>query len=158
MLPSKSSSPYRFRPRRHDVGAALMRKFRHKGVAVSGEADKLRLRVVDALHALMLTMICLTAAVVMDDHTESRLSEFLSGRPRPAGEIAAAPVVDRIAPPEPASMFVRLSNIEDESDAILQFHRPPQHRVAGEEQPAATSAADQPLRAAASSLGQAIHR
>lgn len=163
MLTSNTSSPYRFKPRRHDVGAPLMRKFRRNGVAVSGDAGKLRLRMVDALHALMLTMICFTAAIVMDDRTENRLSELLSHPQSHADLIAPKSPESRIAPPQPdtavsTSTVVRLSSIEDEPEASNPSRRAPQPRVAGEEKPAATSAAEQPLRAAASSLGQTVHR
>lgn len=157
MFTSKTSPPFRFRPRRHDVGAPLMRTFRRNGVAVSGEAGKLRMRVVDALHALMLTMICFTAAIVMDDRTENRLSELLSSPSPTKAERVAPPSPETAITPAPGTI-VRLSSIEDEPEPSSQFQRAPQQRVAGEEKSAATSAADHPLRSAASNLGRTVHR
>ncbi|HVJ69315.1 MAG TPA: hypothetical protein VM510_15120, partial [Caulifigura sp.] len=129
MLHSKTSSPFRHRPRRHDVGAPVMRQFRQNGVAVGSDAHKGARRVVDALHALMLTVICFTAAIVMDDRTGYRLSEFLNGRNGSSVDAEAQAVAsNRVAPPAPEltspdveSTGVRLSSIEDEPEPLEHF-------------------------------------
>ncbi len=90
----------RFRPRRHDVGAALMLRFRPRDVE---SRDLLRFRASDFLHALILTMVCFTAIVVLNEDAGRRWSSLVQ---RTFG--ASAPTVEsvpvlasRIAPDAP---------------------------------------------------------
>lgn len=164
MLDQKTSPSLRFRPRRHDAGAALMMKFR-RGPAGQSRAANRHLRIIDALHTLMLTMICFTAAIVLNDDAGERWSEFVNQAFAPKQEqtVQAPGVADgRTAPAAPempmnAYPIIRLTLIEEEGPATPLMARPAtlstELRVA-EEQPASESppstsqAARQPLRAA----------
>lgn len=163
MLKVRPSTPTRLRPRRHDVGAALMLRFRHNGVAVPGNHSKLRLRTVDALHALMLTMICFAAALLLNDDWRVRLRGAEPGSLQAPRPVESSVLASRIAPESPElpeivpSTVVRLGLIEDGSEAALIARPAPpvaKVRVADEkptsdQQPSSTSqAARQPLRAA----------
>ncbi len=162
----------RLSPRRHDAGAALMRKFRSRPSTAANSA-KLQLRVVDALHGLMLTMICFTAAIVLNDEAGQRWRDLLQpATPAATSPLASLPLASasRTAPAEPATVAVpapsvRLTFLEEESPTQPLLARPAtlstELRVADEE-PASESArsssqaARPPLRAALDLGDQAL--
>ncbi|HVJ87512.1 MAG TPA: hypothetical protein VM452_17765 [Caulifigura sp.] len=164
MLKLRTSTPTRLRPRRHDVGAALMLRFRQNGVAVPGNHSRFRLRTVDSLHAVMLTMICFSAAMLLNDDWRGRLrlaADSGVDQARPAVQTSVA--ANRVAPDAPEltaavpSTVVRLSLIEDDPEGTLIARpAPPADEVrVAEEKPAVSpppsstsQAARQPLRAA----------
>jgi hypothetical protein len=130
MLDRNTSTTRRLRTRRHDVGAELMLRFRPQATpAVSNGRRDFRLRTIDALHAMMLTMICGAAAVILNDDINAHVGSFLNRTPvssHSAPRLAEQAIAVRIAPAEPESagtrtpQVVRLSLIEDEPDGRIR--------------------------------------
>lgn len=97
----------RLSPRRHDVGAALMLKFRPKdGSTVRNR----RLRSVDVLQAMLFPMICFTLAFAIKEHRGASWT-----KPSLANRIAPdSPLISERAVPG-----VRLTHIEELGDEGL---------------------------------------
>jgi len=158
MLEQKMTQPNRLPPRRHDVGAALMLRFRH---GPDGRPRDRRLRTIDALHALLLTLICFTVAIIPNsqDALPSKPARVQPVAPARSAAIGVSTdLATRTAPEDPTQSTpapaVRLSLIEEEP--ARQMNAVPvrlsrQLRVA-EEEPApeapSSYATHPPLRAA----------
>lgn len=164
MFERNTASNRRIQPRRHDVGAALMLKFRDRDAA-SRSGRSLRLRTIDALHALMVTMICLTAAIVLNEDAGEQWSKLVHLAFAPADASSTPPlpmIAARIAPAQPDETFpvpaamptVRLTRIEEESDTRIMTlpasmtTSPSRHASAPVEPSPTSQAARQPFRAA----------
>jgi len=159
MFESRRSS-IRLSPRRHDAGAALMRKFRPKDGSVLRNR---RLRAVDVFRAFTLPMICLTVALVIKEYrgvSWGKAGGAVASTAAPATAAARPLLADRIAPDSPlavsgTSAGVWLTHIEEipESPVIsLPVSLSREIRVAEEEPPvrvpAEATASDPALRAA----------
>jgi hypothetical protein len=157
----------RLSPRRHDVGAALMLKFRPKD---GSNVRNRRLRGVDVLRACALPIICFAIAFVIKEQrgAEWIKPSLIAERPAPAMAIAKSNLTNRIAPDSPletelGQSGVRLTHIEDSSDdspITLPVSLSRELRVAEEEAPVEGPTASQPgdpsLRAALNLGDQAL--
>ncbi|WP_145033855.1 hypothetical protein [Caulifigura coniformis] len=158
MFEKKFTQPNRLSPRRHDVGAALMLKFRH---GPDGKRRDRKLRTIDALHALMLTLICFTVAAAPGSQAERPWSLAPVESVSPAATGANRSSIDlatRTAPDAPTQALrapsVRLSLIDDEPAGRVKSipaRLSRDVRVAEEEpvsEAPSSPATHQPLRAA----------
>jgi hypothetical protein len=151
----------RLSPRRHDVGAALMLKFRPKdGSTIRNR----RLRSVDVMHAMLLPMICFSLAFAIKEYRGSSWLKpaVLAAQPVISPDAASSKLMNRIAPERPlvtdrTVASVRLTHIEDMAEESLMA-RPAslshQIRVAEEESPLDSQPASQPAQP---SLRAALH-
>lgn len=140
----------RLSPRRHDVGAALMLKFRPKDGSV---VRNRRLRGVDVLSALLLPLLCYGLAFgIKEYHGASWLKPSILAAQAGLTIPAKSGLSNRIAPASPlvserSVAGIRLTHIEDMTDESL-IARPAslshEIRVAEEETALESQSAAQP--------------